>query len=176
LIEVMVVLAIAAVVTSITVSGFRSLTDGNRRTTCQTNMSQIYASLRLYAADNANQVPYYNPRGTTGEKSIGLWALYAFPRTSDNDNIAPKTENKPVDLYLRSAKVLHCPADLDVKSASAIQSTVPVFQPDDPTQYNRGYLSYQTFDNGTPDDDTDDVYLYDPMRTPTQGASGFNAA
>jgi prepilin-type N-terminal cleavage/methylation domain-containing protein len=185
LIEIMVVLAIAAVVTGITVSGFKSLTENHRRTTCQANMSQLYASLRLYGADHDSKFPYYDPRTTTeGEKGIGLWALYTFPRVStpakDDDNDYPAKRNngnpaqdKPIELYLRNAKVLHCPAD----DADTHETLYQMPDPDDdqapydPNAINLKYLSYQFFDNGTPSDTTDDEYLYQPIRTNDWGPS-----
>jgi type II secretory pathway pseudopilin PulG len=172
LIEVMVVLAIAAVVTSITVSGFRSLTDGNRRTTCQTNLSQVYASLRLYAADEGGAFPYYD--GTRPEtrgdddRNIGLWALYTFPSSADVDEL-PAVGAKPIERYLRSANVLHCPADEDTEDSNGdpiIRSSLIIPDPDDATRkiYNPEYLSYHSFDSGTPGDKGDDVPLYRSIR------------
>ncbi|HEX8234941.1 MAG TPA: type II secretion system protein [Abditibacteriaceae bacterium] len=172
LIEVMVVLAIAAIVTSITVSGFRSLTDGNRRTTCQTNMSQLYASLRLYAADEGGGFPYYDGSKSgigpsDGERGIGLWTLYTFPSNADADELAPVAPDpgsKPLERYLRSAKVLHCPADLDTGTINRTSLIIP--DPNNSTQkiYNRNYLSYHAFDNGTPSDTSDDDQLYQSSR------------
>jgi prepilin-type N-terminal cleavage/methylation domain-containing protein len=177
LIEVMVVLAIAAVVTSITVSGFRSLTDGNQRTTCQTNMSQLYASLRLYAADEGGAFPYYNrdqedDTNNDDGRGIGLWALYTFPLETDADKLAPvqpAPDSKPIERYLRSANVLHCPADFDAEledGTTVNRESLFLPDPDTPTQriYNPDYISYHSFDNGTPDDNGDDVSLYASFR------------
>jgi prepilin-type N-terminal cleavage/methylation domain-containing protein len=172
LIEVMVVLAIAAVVTSITLSGFRSLTDGHRRTTCQTNMSQLYASLRLYAADEGGAFPYFDnkKRGTGAtdtERNIGLWALYTFPSDKDVDEL-PDVGDKPIERYVRNAGVLHCPADQDIEDEDGEtinRTSLLIPDPDDSTKkiYNTEYMSYHFFDNGTPDND-DDEYLYQPLR------------
>jgi type II secretory pathway pseudopilin PulG len=186
----MVVLAIAAVVTSITVTGFRSLTDGNRRTTCQTNMSQLYASLRLYAADEGGVFPYFNPENDDDSnrddgRGIGLWALYTFPSDQDPDKLAPVEplpsdalgDSKPIDRYLRSAKVLHCPADTDVQlegGTTLNRTSLIIPDPDNEARkiFNREYMSYHSFDSGTPEDPTDDERAYQSMRTTDWGAVG----
>lgn len=166
LIELMVVLAIGAVVTSIVLGGFASVGANNRRTSCQVNLAQMYQSARLYAADNDNQVPPYAPNAPAGERGIGLWELYAFPAdvlvSADRDTIAPPGA-KPVERYLRSAKSLHCPNDYD--TAASTSPAIPERRSEnlytDAGTFNPDYLSYQVSDNGT------QTYL--PNRTLTRG-------
>lgn len=193
LIELMVVLAIAVIVTSITVNGFKELTDGNRRTTCQTNLHQVYQGLRLYMNDEAGGVPlyYHYTDGTEAnrEPNIGLWALYTYQDMDPLRALPPRTNNrgeridhrgsinrkdlpiaavgtKPIGRYIRSAKVLHCPADED----EADLHTNLYLDPETKKQFNPLYLSYQPSDNGTVDPVTDgangslDMETYMPSR------------
>jgi prepilin-type N-terminal cleavage/methylation domain-containing protein len=131
LIEIMVVLAIAAIISSITLGAFRSISEGNRRTSCQTNLSQIYQSCRLYAQDYDGLFPYLNQgiapdQTATPKGGLGLWSLYTFPKLSANDcqldsfdlpqtdeYLANNAPQKAPSLagYIRSPKIFHCPAD-----------------------------------------------------------------
>lgn len=148
LIEILVVLGIAAIVTSITVGGFKAMRDGNKRVACQTNLTQIYQAARLYAADEGGKFPYReyatpNDCNTT-PSGIGFWSLYTFHQkepTVDFDKIAP-VGTTPVERYLRSTKVLHCPSD----TANSQLYLDPVAK----DEYNPDYLSYQTCDDGVP--------------------------
>jgi hypothetical protein len=148
-------------------------------------MSQLYASLRLYAADEGGVFPFFDGTkddATNGDdgRGIGLWALYTFPSNTDSDKLAPVDpvgDSKPIDRYLRSAKVLHCPADDDVDLADGTtlnRTNLIIPDPDDATRkiFNRSYLSYHAFDSGTPEDYTDDERLYQPTRTSDWGTIG----
>ncbi len=132
LIEIMVVLVLATILSSITFGAFRSISQGNKRTTCQSNLSQIYKSARLYAQDYNGEFPYLNPEveGTANQPAtpfggLGLWSLYAFPTAPTNlctptnfndyntDLNLPLASDDGTQLagYVRSAKIFHCPAD-----------------------------------------------------------------
>jgi prepilin-type N-terminal cleavage/methylation domain-containing protein len=139
LIEILVVLGIAAIVTAITMSGFKEMTTGNKRVTCQTNLTQIYQACRLYAADEGGKFPYYSPNcGSAGPTAdgIGLWALYTFPNSTYDSPAAP--DSKPIQRYLKNSKSLHCPSDYNQSRVKLLSSA---------TQYNLGYLSYQMCDD-----------------------------
>lgn len=141
LIEMMVVLGIAALVTAITVGGFNEMRNGNKRVSCQANLAQIYQSCRMYASDEGGKFPYYAPDcGTAGPVAdgIGLWSLYTFPNSAFNAPAAPDT--KPIERYIRSAKVLHCPSDLNPDHTSLLAPGG--------TAFNLSYLSYQACDDG----------------------------
>jgi prepilin-type N-terminal cleavage/methylation domain-containing protein len=143
LIEILVVLAIASIVTAISVGGFKAMRDGNQRTSCQTNLVQIYQACRMYAADEGGKFPYYNFSTTnncsTAPRGTGLWMLYTFP-SSSNYNAIGNTD-APIERYIRSAKVLHCPEDYAADHKQLFLNS---------TNYNPDYLSYQTCDDGVP--------------------------
>ena len=156
----MVVLAIAVLVTSITVNGFRELSDSNKRTSCQTNLRQVYQGLRLYMNDEAGGVPLYYPNpGSTTERNIGLWALYTYPKDGSpnelaqlagNNSSALFTGSKPVGRYIRNPKVLHCPAGfIDGETNGSIEvDREHLYLDEDRTTLNPNYLSYQVSDDG----------------------------
>ncbi len=188
LIEVMVVLVIAAIVTSIILGGFASVGANNRRTSCQVNMAQIYQALQLYTDDNDNQVPPYDPDKVTvasgsppaQRKGIGLWELYAFPAdvrvAEDADNTAPvgnAVGAKPVERYLRSAKSLHCPSDYDLPASDTLPSgrqSEKLFAT--PTTLNLSYLSYQAPNNVTDTSATSgNIPTYSTSRILTRGTT-----
>ena len=131
LIEISVVLVIALIISSITFGAFRSISEGNKRTTCQSNLSQIYQSSRLYAQDYSGKFPYFNEsaapnKPATPQGGIGLWALYTFRKSADSncdaqnpdlplaqDEIPASGATPPTTLtgYVRSPKIFHCPRD-----------------------------------------------------------------
>lgn len=143
LIEILVVLAIASIVTAISVGGFKAMRDGNKRTSCQTNLVQIYQACRMYAADEGGRFPYYNFSTVndcnSAMRGTGLWMLYTFP-SSANYNAIGDTD-QPIERYVRNAKVLHCPEDYAADHKQLYLNA---------TTYNPDYLSYQTCDNGVP--------------------------
>lgn len=176
LIEIMVVISIAAILSGVTFGAFRSISDGNKRTTCQSNLSQIYKSARLYAQDYNGKFPYLNAGGApnqseTPQGGIGLWALYAYPTATSNLCTPTDFTDYSSDLnlplasedgnqlagYVRSAKIFHCPADRFNKPirlpASAGCSTVTVptasltIKEGSASYLNPSFLSYQTVDD-----------------------------
>jgi prepilin-type N-terminal cleavage/methylation domain-containing protein len=156
LIELMIVIAIAALLTAITVGAFREISVTNKRTTCQGNLSQLYTAARLYAADEGGRFPYYNASSYTLDDpseqpagGIGLWALYAFPDPSDPSKIAPLNAavQSPLNRYLRHPKVFHCPSDLDPTSGTSHEN---LYTDAARTAINPEYLSYQVLDGNIP--------------------------
>lgn len=143
LVELMVVLAIMAIVMALTVGTFRSLSDNNQRTGCQANLAQVYQGLRLYMADEGGQAPRFDPsKGATDvERNIGLWNLWTFPEQGKEYNIAP-VGTAPKARYLRSPNLLHCPSDVE---PGAIRPNIELYTDKDKTAYNPDFLSYQMY-------------------------------
>ncbi len=154
LVEILVVLGLISFISALVVGSFNSVSAGNKRLTCQTNLVQLYQSIRLYAAD-ANAFPYFDPDDACNRgKSIGLWAVHAYPDNTNPNLIAPleapigsPREKRPTDRYLRNTKILHCPQDLTpghefLTQETGSGATLTV-------EYNRDYLSYQTVDPTT---------------------------
>ena len=160
LVELMVVILIASVMMAIAFSGYRSMGDGNQRVSCQTNLRQIYAALRLYNADYNGFSPHYDPtnilNNTPPKKGIGLWSLYVLASNSSPDEPArlgesfPSGAAKPVGLYIRNHKQLHCPTDSDHEER---------FMPGTTDQFDKEYFSYQTLDAAS------NEWTYQPYRT-----------
>ena len=146
LIELLVVLAIAAVVSGITLGGFNEMRAGNKRVSCSTNLSQLYQAARLYAADEGGNFPNFTSdcAATPTTTGIGLWALYTFPKgqTTPGFSEISQVGTKPIQRYMRSSKVLHCPADLENDQL--------YIDPATKVDYNPAFLSYQACDGTTP--------------------------
>jgi prepilin-type N-terminal cleavage/methylation domain-containing protein len=168
LIELLVVISIAAVVSAITLGGIMQLGANNKRITCQSNLAQIYKAARLYMQDEG-AFPYRNTSvaadNLPDEPNIGLWALYAFPGPDPINPAGPLVPrvDGPRERYVRSAKVLHCPAD-DADDNGTLIKQGPA--PDKIEYFNPEYLSYQKLD---PNNVT--VSSYESIRT-TDSASG----
>jgi len=137
LIEILVVLAIVGIISSITLGGFKEMRNGNKRVSCQTNLTQIYQAARLYAADEDGRFPAYSNPCSSDPASIsqagtGLWKLYTFP--GNNPNMV--SSSAPIERYLRSSKVLHCPSHLTHQTLLAPGTSL----------IDQDFLSYQTCD------------------------------
>lgn len=148
LVELMVVLAIIALLSALIFGAISSIREGNKRGSCQSNLNQIYAAMRLYAQDNDEQFPYRNAGNAPSSANsggLGLWALYVYaPQATTGDPpyglpLAPSDPNNPAVLsgYLKSPRAFHCPsdndsADLEVEFADASGRHL-----------NSKYLSYQ---------------------------------
>ncbi len=174
LIELLVVLAIAAVISAVTLGGFKEMREGNKRVSCSTNLTQIYQAARLYAADEGGKFPHFanNCATTPTTSGIGLWALYTFPEggtVAGYDQIS-LVGAKPIERYIRSSKVLHCPADLTNDQL--------YIDPATKADYNPAFLSYQACDGTTPTyatvrttDKTTDVELWKRQLTHFDGTN-----
>lgn len=181
LIEILVVLAIAALLASILFAAFKSVSEGNKKSSCQNNLVQIYQATRLYAQDFNGELPYYNPDVLTTDTAkaplngLGLWALYAYPisdnvdcdgvtselpsPTNSTDNVAPLAS------YIKTPRFFHCPYDSFARDAlqtpsrdgcaatasSKLQSDVMQYTQGGTTYFNPYYLSYQVGENPTAD-------------------------
>lgn len=153
LVEMLIVIGIMALLTSLVLGTLTRMGASNRRMTCQSNLAQIYQSCRLYQQDEGG-FPFFddaglNPDNTAG-RGIGLWALYAFPKAASSDSPDP---NRPLGRYLHSSRVLHCPQDTDSANQTLLNGAI----------FNNGYLSYQKVD-------PDGIRQYQSIRTTTAGA------
>jgi hypothetical protein len=146
------VIAIALILTAITVGGVNGMAASNKRVACQTNLVQIYQAGRLYAADEGGYFPFYDGSGST----IGLWSLYTYPRSGFPGQLALVGGTTPLDRYLRSAKSLHCPNDY---------ANLNLYQDTDRTTLNPAYLSYQVLDTASLDGSGNPQHTYLSTRT-----------
>lgn len=134
-IELMVVLAIIALLSALIFGAISSVSAGNKRGSCQGNLNAIYAAARLYAQDNDGQFPYRYERPTNNtslpvEGGIGLWSLYVYQPQyptnvayayklplplSSNDAVIPTNVDQrtaaTLASYLKAPRAFHCPSD-----------------------------------------------------------------
>ena len=130
LIEILVVIGISALLGAAILGGYRSFSEGSRRSTCSTNLAQIYRAGRLYG-DDFGAFPAYQPGDA---KSGGLWLLWGFDDSSDPSGI--KTPQRALATrYLRSTRYFHCPSDPDDKPPTDAAGAL-----------NKRFLSYQVQD------------------------------
>ncbi len=142
LVELMVVLAIIALLSALIFGAISSVREGNKRGSCQANLNQIYAATRLYAQDNDGQFPYLTPPKppSAPANGIGLWALYVYQAPGGGLPLSPNDPTNPGVLagYLKSPRLFHCPSD--VKDADGQLE-------DSSHNLNSSYLSYQGTDS-----------------------------
>lgn len=175
LVELMVVLAIIALLSALIFGAISSIREGNKRGSCQSNLNQIHAALRLYAQDNDGQFPYRNP-GIADNTSaspdvvpsggLGLWSLYVYPvppsqtppdsvsqlpyANSEND----VTKAATLASYLKSPRAFHCPSDnSDIAENGATgkvsSGEVEYVDTSGNRRLNPDFLSYQGVDQTT---------------------------
>lgn len=93
LIELMVVMGIAAALVAITVPVARELSNTNKGMRCTTRLQRVGQALKMYVLDEGSVPPYYpDPNGTGDYWGPGLTALFDTG-------------------YLAGESSLHCPAD-----------------------------------------------------------------
>lgn len=108
LVEMLVVLAVIAIISTLTFGVISNTVESNKKSSCVSNMIQVYGALRLYAQDYDGLMPYFKPdtsalANTVKPQSIdnnlsGLWLLVRY-------------ENGTRSGYLRSSAKFQCPAD-----------------------------------------------------------------
>lgn len=89
LVEILIVIAIVAILGAILFSVFSRARETSRSTTCNANLKQIGLAMKLYTQDNAGYVP--NVSGTAAGQDIECaWADRIFP-------------------YIRKTQIFECP-------------------------------------------------------------------
>lgn len=152
LLEIMVVLAIVAIVSSLTFGVYKNISDGNKRTTCSSNLGQIYSAARQYSRDYDGNFPYFDPASlspsppASNPKGIGLWALYTYG--NDLSTLIGLGPNKPAATYLRNPNLLHCPSDKYNRTNGESVGGVSTSEFSIAGSINAEYLSYQIKDDG----------------------------
>jgi prepilin-type N-terminal cleavage/methylation domain-containing protein len=160
LLELLVVLAVIAIISSMTFGVIGNIAESNRKLTCTANLAQIYGAARLYAQDYNGQLPYYKPDAsivdntTTTPPSIdnnisGLWMLVRYPTGLKSG-------------YLRSEDKFHCPSDrfkipgAAMPADSGIYNSyqqvddVPVLLSNSPPVFDNNPRTYATFRTDVP--------------------------
>lgn len=193
LIELMVVLAIAAILSALVLGGFRQISASNRRQNCQVNLSQIYTALKMYAQDEPNnKFPDFDPKFAN---NMGLWKLYTV-QVDPADPARPiangtsqfpsallyNGNRKITGMYLRSYKNLHCPSDEDKSDidddGDPLTPLVSVandqlFTNSTNKRFNQNYLSYQGYDAGGPNFRGNAAYFPTPPPNEPPGVSTY---
>ena len=174
LVEIIVVLVIATILSSVLFAAFRSVSEGNKKSSCQNNLVQIYQGLRQYGQDNEGLFPSYNPNGavegTTADPrpaaGLGLWSLYVYPASAALDcdgrttqlplTEAPDNQTPPLASYIKSPRFFHCPYDdferdavvspgCNVEADTKLNSSILEFTDKaGQERFNPFYNSYQT--------------------------------
>lgn len=99
LVEMLVVIGIAALLTAMIFPVAKSLTSGNKAMTCSSRLHQIGIAIKLYTLDEGGVPPYYPSGGVM--VGSGLLALF------DTN-------------YVRSDMTLNCPSDSEHKYRSRV--------------------------------------------------------
>ncbi|RYX80423.1 prepilin-type N-terminal cleavage/methylation domain-containing protein [bacterium] len=158
LLELLVVLGVAALMGSLALGGFSSFQGSQRRSTCQSNLVQIYRACRLYSNDFDNYPPLLT--STTEGRVGGLSLLWGTAQTASGNSIVRPPVDSSVS-YLKSSSALHCPADVAYDTTSSPEPTK-----DDGAGgriIDTKYLSYQKQDALDPVDPTQ--FTYNNIRT-----------
>ena len=117
LVELLVVIALIAVLASLLLPALAQARARAQAMTCLNNTKQLGIAWQLYATDHEDQLPYnlgYVPTaGPAAERSRLNWAdgLLDWELSSDNTNIATLTEASLGTYVGRTTAVYRCPAD-----------------------------------------------------------------
>ncbi len=108
LVEVLVVIAVIAILASLLLTGVHSATETARRTACISNLRQIGAGIALYASDNSGLIPY-GPKAPPFTSPGDL-----YPSTGAPTSLISLRYGTPVGLglvlkYMGDPKALFCP-------------------------------------------------------------------
>ncbi len=101
LVELLVVVAIIGILTSMTLPALARAREAARRAVCASNLRQVGMCLTMYSDEADGRFPPLQPTGTPG----CLPELEFAPLTFKGDAVYPE--------YLADARIMVCPSDLD---------------------------------------------------------------
>jgi prepilin-type N-terminal cleavage/methylation domain-containing protein/prepilin-type processing-associated H-X9-DG protein len=109
LIEILIVLAIIAILAAILLPVFANVRENARRTSCQSNMKQLYLGITQYTNDNNNRLPGATD-APAGENDLGGWVFYSKYGVGTTDAEFDVTRGS-IYSYVKSPEVYICPSD-----------------------------------------------------------------
>lgn len=117
LIEILIVLVIIAILAAILLPVFASVRENARRTSCASNMKQLYLGITQYTNDNNNRLPGATdaPAGSgqadgEGPGREGGWIVYTKYGVGDEDAIFDVMRGS-IYPYVKSREVYVCGSD-----------------------------------------------------------------
>jgi prepilin-type N-terminal cleavage/methylation domain-containing protein/prepilin-type processing-associated H-X9-DG protein len=109
LIEILIVLAIIAILAAILLPVFANVRENARRTSCASNMKQLFLAITQYTNDNNGRLP-----GATdapdGAGDRGGWVYYSTYGVGTTDAVFDVTQGS-IYSYVKSPEVYVCPSD-----------------------------------------------------------------
>ena len=126
LIEVLVVVAIIALLISVLLPSIQNARQQTREVVCRTRLAELYRGHAFYAADAKGRFPHYdwwlwdNTPGTPDAQVNfvhGMYSKWAGARPSDSSTWV---EFGQIYRYLKQKEVYFCPCDTKRRSGSAI--------------------------------------------------------
>jgi len=147
LLEVAVVIALAAIVLAITVPSFSSMRRRNELSTCALNLKTIGTALLMYREDWMGfpldrlelARKMYSGEDIGGPGLFYLFYLYRNPEAKKAAGEVKWWSNVRADYTVRRVEILHCPAN----PVAQPQFTTPGASPPDPTL--GGYNNYDYY-------------------------------
>jgi len=159
LVELLVVVAIVAVLAALILPALASAREASRRTTCLANLRQVGIAVHVYADDYGGRIPY-------GPKAPPFTSPASFyPSTGAPTSLLSIRSGAPVGIglllreYLASqSKVLFCPGNDQPIDASAELARVGLGQAQCSYYYRHGGNT-QLFDNAGSTNEPDHIRL-----------------
>lgn len=117
LVELLVVIAVIAILAAILFPVFAQARENARRTSCLNNLKQLGAAFVQYTQDNDERLPLATD-AANGENQIG-WMEYTKFGTYDKATVVNQPnfvpENGAIYPYVKSTAVYVCPSDLQAR-------------------------------------------------------------
>ncbi len=128
LVELLLVIAIIAILVSITIPALGSSRETSRRVKCMVNLKQIGTGLQAYMNDSKDLLPYvrplHDPAGNANDPSL-LDVMIAYLSIPAPERLDPNDPHSP---YQHVADVLICPSDRN--GTDAATNFEPVWRTD----------------------------------------------
>ena len=115
LVEMLVVLAVLSVLIALLLTGISKARERSNMVTCLNHLRQIHVSLKLYVADNDQNLPNglrLNSRGFADKRYlIGGKDGSNYGRSRSHYQLIPSASERPLFPYLKVFETFRCPAD-----------------------------------------------------------------
>lgn len=126
LIELLLIIAIIAVLGSLMLPGLNRAKERAAVTTCESNLKELGIGVKMYIDDNSFRFPPGNVTDVDGGNRVVLATLGGYDAITNRAQFWASAPRRPLYPYAKPSKVYECPADRGQLEISCYADPLPI--------------------------------------------------